>query len=1482
MAGIKSHWSLYWGVHLWKVIIGLILISGDFMSGRTIDDGTAYMLARPARRSPYRSPQLIIDSGCTHHVVNNVRALIPGTFRRFKPGSVMHTAENKACTILGRGRAWWGQNVYVVPDFSDHLISVFQLNRDGHSITFNHDGTVWRQHRDEPQPHVIGYTKDKSFLLDPAGPSPYVQCHDGSYVPAGMKLNPMQGWHPDGFHEPARAATARGAAEPAQQPSNAQRDSHSRSQSLRHQTLEDRLHNVAKLHCRMGHMSIRALYKAERAGKLNHGMKISKAEWQLALQRFKCSWCSLANCPRLGRGAKSVHTTPANKLSDVVQVDIMGPVSPTATDGSKYMLVAVDRATRMIYPYFMRSRNAKVLCKTLDRLLLDLRRDNNKVQDFLLSNFIIDEDGADATTISHRIIHTEPKMATNERIAAVGLEDIQLTKPRTMVIRSDNEGGLQGHLVTKWCEKHKIRQQFTVRDHSLMNGLAEAAILKLTNMARVSIVTSQLSARHWPWAYRHAAFQINRLPHTALNGMSSYEKLTGMTPDVSFFRPFGAPSNIHVSKAKSVRGAKVDPKATGGIAGHSLRLISYAAGGNGYVFLDPDTYQIHTERDCYIYESFATRLPTLDLIMDKDYSMFDEPALDDLHDAALPVDLDRVSLVTQPISHVNAPDALPKGGRKNTISEKLNPNAPPKKRIPRKSSEPEGARWTKRKHAFYTSLIGKRIRKRFLHYQDRQGKCDWESYEGRIKDYLPHGVLTRHRDGTETISQAIFEIEYDDGQVEHMSPQSVKTKLIEPIEWIRRKAAPPPILPSRRSRRLASSNVAYFSEQISNALHARIAHLEILKAIDIPEPKNLIEALDKDHPQCKEWTEAWNAEYESMKSMDVFDFIPHAEVPRGATYVKSSIVFKVKPNKDGSINKYKIRWVAGGYSQKPNKDFFEVFSPTVRPESVRILLSLAAINDLEMRQFDVKTAFLHAKLDTPIYMKTPVGLPQAHDKENKGKVIRLNRALYGLRQSSRIWWQHFSKKMKRLGFRRTDGDACLYYGQIDGVDIVTGLYVDDLIVVGAKGKTLEKFGRMLAESSGKEARGEKKDNLIIEALGEPTWILGMGVTRNRKQRTITLDQQLMIDNLYNKFCSKDKKTGPRKVKDWLVPMSESCRVSASDMPTEEEKQRLPKDFHHLYMSLIGSLTYIQTRTRPDVSFAVSRLARYMVNPGKKHMKCAIGVLKYLHGQRDLGLTLGGMHDKKDTDTPLRGFFGVPRRTEHDRRRVNMFGFSDASFDDCEGSKSTLGYCLFLGAGLITWRSTKSSCVALSTCEAEYYACCLLTKDIVWARSLLDELGFWFKGPTPLYVDNSSAQDIILNPKHHNRTKHIRRQYNFIKECARNQEIVPVHVGDPEQVADVLTKPLGPTKFVKMRRFMLNQRTAERKVRFSPYLEKANEAVEARRQRAVAARAMHFEGEVDTGQRNFIQYRFGKIRNGVKEEFENEMVSVQEMQRLFDI
>ena len=159
---------------------------------------------------------------------------------------------------------------------------------------------------------------------------------------------------------------------------------------------------------------------------------------------------------------------------------------------------------------------------------------------------------------------------------------------------------------------------------------------------------------------------------------------------------------------------------------------------------------------------------------------------------------------------------------------------------------------------------------------------------------------------------------------------------------------------------------------------------------------------------------------------------------------------------------------------------------------------------------------------------------------------------------------------------------------------------------------------------------------------------------------------------------------------------------------------------------------------------------------------------------------------------------------------------DASFDDCDGSKSTLGYCLFLGTGLITWRSTKSACVALSSCESEYYAACLLTKDIMWARSLLEELGFFMQEPTPLFIDNNGAEAIIYNPKHHQRTKHIKRQYNFIKESRINGEILPVHVDDPNQVADILTKPLAKGKFRKMRQFMLNLCTRERKDRFKSY------------------------------------------------------------------
>jgi len=165
-------------------------------------------------------------------------------------------------------------------------------------------------------------------------------------------------------------------------------------------------------------------------------------------------------------------------------------------------------------------------------------------------------------------------------------------------------------------------------------------------------------------------------------------------------------------------------------------------------------------------------------------------------------------------------------------------------------------------------------------------------------------------------------------------------------------------------------------------------------------------------PDAAEWQEAMESEMHSHAKNGTWELM---DLPEGRKPIKCKWLYKVKYNQDGSIEKFKARLVAKGYSQVPGVDFKETFSPTVRFESVRFLLALAAAPGLELHQVDIKTAFLNGDVEEELYMEQPEGYVVPGEER---KVCRIRRALYGLKQAPRQWYQRLEEWLVDNGFNK--------------------------------------------------------------------------------------------------------------------------------------------------------------------------------------------------------------------------------------------------------------------------------------------------------------------------------------------------------------------------------------------------------------------------------------------------------------------------------
>jgi hypothetical protein len=212
-----------------------------------------------------------------------------------------------------------------------------------------------------------------------------------------------------------------------------------------------------------------------------------------------------------------------------------------------------------------------------------------------------------------------------------------------------------------------------------------------------------------------------------------------------------------------------------------------------------------------------------------------------------------------------------------------------------------------------------------------------------------------------------------------------------------------------------------------------------------------------------------------------------------------------------------------------------------------------------------------------------------------------------------------------------------------------------------------------------------------------------------------------------------------------------------------------------YREAVGSLLYLATGTRPDISYAVSIVSQVLSKPTKRHWEIVKRIMRYLKGSAELGITYRHGHNP-----------GV------------LSAYSDADYaGDTVTRRSTSGIvCQYMG-GSISWSSQKQRSVALSTTEAEYIAASEAAKDIIWLARLLGEITVLNAIPL-LHIDNLSAVKLVKNPVFHRRSKHIDVRYHFVREKYEEGKLLVVHVCGERQVADVLTKPLVKDRFERLR------------------------------------------------------------------------------------
>jgi len=328
--------------------------------------------------------------------------------------------------------------------------------------------------------------------------------------------------------------------------------------------------------------------------------------------------------------------------------------------------------------------------------------------------------------------------------------------------------------------------------------------------------------------------------------------------------------------------------------------------------------------------------------------------------------------------------------------------------------------------------------------------------------------------------------------------------------------------------------------------------------------------------------------------------MPYDRQPIGCKWI-----FKRKLNPDGSVARYKARLVAKGFSQKFGVDYDETYAPVAKLTSIRTLLSIGASCDLLIHQMDVKTAFLNGNLNEEIYMTVPEGIDAA---TSSNSVCKLNRTLYGLKQSPRMWNQKIDNfLLHEQGFTRLNSDHGTYIRRSNQSLAIIALYVDDLLILTDSLETMTTLKLNLSQT------------FAMTDCGEIHHFLGIKITRDRNKRTITLDQGHYIDQILTRFNMTN-------CKPVATPLDASIQLKITEDAEITDVT--------LYQQIVGSAMYLMIATRPDIAATISIISQFTSKPTRDHHHAAKHLLHYLKGTRNYKLHLGC---QDDSDLSLIGY-----------------------------------------------------------------------------------------------------------------------------------------------------------------------------------------------------------------------------------------------------
>jgi len=612
-------------------------------------------------------------------------------------------------------------------------------------------------------------------------------------------------------------------------------------------------------------------------------------------------------------------------------------------------------------------------------------------------------------------------------------------------------------------------------------------------------------------------------------------------------------------------------------------------------------------------------------------------------------------------------------------------------------------------------------------------------------------------------------------------------------------------------------------EAFQQQQYAAMTSVNSLLMPGLPEPTGYREAVHPDHPEREHWMAAIEREITTLEDRRTWTRINKSvlsERNKGKSKterkrpVRCKFVFKKKFNKDGSVQ-YKARLVACGYTQVAGQDFSsdELYASVCSYSSMRFLMSLATQKNYLLFQTDIQGAYLEPDLKDEIYMEPPLSMCPEGTK-NSDLLLKINKGLYGLKQSGWAWAQCFKDFLLhdtdyQMGFTAMTGEPNLYRKtfKLNGVDseIYVGQYVDDCFIAASSQAALDWF----LERMSKRYPVNPNSSGVV-SMSSPGRLLSMHVYYDQSAGILYFNQEQAISKLADKLKLAHEEP-------IVTPQENPIRSLPFNPNVDLPKYDAPQDGVTItdYLSIIGSCLHIAQVSRPDCALAVGILSRHSHGPGKIHMDAARDLVSYMYNTRHWSIQYHRSFSKVANVPLIYEKDNFQSRTIEDRLQAGLPElqpnspdlYCDADFAGCKITRrSTSGMVIMMNGGPITWQSRLQKLCAQSSAESEIYAVTDSIKEALHIKLLCEECHLRPQNiPLTVWEDNNACIQLGHNLRGSNAAKHFELRLRLLNEHINCGNIQFSRINTADQMADPFTKPLPRPAFEKFRSLMMVNR-----------------------------------------------------------------------------